>query len=77
MKMTSVCSCGWASDEPRAACDHCGQAICPKCGEHALTVACWPGESHARLMNRARGHIHDVLASAIYPESGDESLRAH
>ena len=63
-KLTSVCGCGWASDQPKAACGNCGQAICPQCGSHCVTVAAWPGEGYAVLLKRAHGHIVDVLREA-------------
>lgn len=71
-KLTSVCGCGWASDQPAVACVNCGQAICPQCGDHAMAVAAWPGESHRTLVRRIRRHVVDVMASV---EAGMEDER--
>lgn len=65
LKMTCVCGCGWASDQPQAACRNCGQAICPECGNHTVAVACWPGERHKVLLRRVQAHFRDVAEQVV------------
>lgn len=71
-KLTSVCGCGWSSDQPKAACSNCGQAICPRCGMHCLAVAAWPGESQAVLVKRVQAHVLDMAEHVLERASFDD-----
>lgn len=74
-KLTSVCGCGWMSDQPQAACRNCGQALCAHCGMHCLAVAGWPGESQAVLLKRVQAHMRDLLEQAIWSAEEQEDGR--
>jgi hypothetical protein len=69
LKMTCVCGCGWTSSRPQAACLSCGQAICPQCGNHTLSVARWAGDDSRVLLDRVQRHVQDVLMQAAMLDS--------
>jgi hypothetical protein len=71
-KMTCVCGCGWSSTKPQAACESCGQALCPQCGNHTLVVARWAGDSQAVLLGRAQRHVQDMLMQAMVMDEARE-----